>query len=366
MKISPKKILFPILLVIVSLLMTLLMLEIVCRCLPVCDSLMVADLNEASPIRKFEAKGEVTFSLGPLFKVITKKRMNNAGFLNDFDYKACHDEKMLAVVGDSYVEACQVSNQNAFHGLLAEKVKGIGRVYSFGSSGSQLSTYLSYAEHAVNEYGASSLVIVIVSNDFDESLQTYKFAPGFYYFTENENKLELIRRDYQASFMKSLARNSAFARYLFLNLKLSWQLFESIGTNDKDYVGNTLANADIVKISDSEKAVNRFFELLPSKTGLKPREILFVVDGMRQSIYNSELRQIAKNSYFSHMRQYFIKQCNTLDYEVLDMHEIFSRDYEKTGQRYEFENDNHWNEKGHSLVAESISKSKVFQNLFNE
>ena len=46
------------------------------------------------------------------------------------------------------------------------------------------------------------------------------------------------------------------------------------------------------------------------------------------------------------------------------MHPIFYRRHREEGTRFEFEKDLHWNQLGHSVVAESIRETNLYLSLF--
>jgi len=178
-----KKILFTFISILVGLFLSIILLEMICRVLPVRDSLVTLPVNAQNPVMRFKENRDVIWSSGTDFSIITRKHVNNYGFLNDQDYSSENKSPLLAVIGDSFVEAAQVENRNTIHGILSRDSVGRGRVYSFGTSGSPLSTYLVYADYAVNVFHATELVFIVVGNDFDESLLKYKNAPGFHYFS---------------------------------------------------------------------------------------------------------------------------------------------------------------------------------------
>lgn len=138
------------------------------------------------------------------------------------------------------------------------------------------------------------MVFVIICNDFDESLIKYMLMTnGYHYFSVSEEgvfKLGLI--DYQLPTLKKLLRRSSFLRYVKSNLELirNPRFFRDVkfsSTDDllKKYVGNTLADASLERVSDAKGAIDEFFRQLPLRTGLTPKNILFVVDGMRPHTY---------------------------------------------------------------------------------
>lgn len=363
-----KKILFPLISILVGLFLSIILLELVCRVLPVRDSLMTLPVNAQNPVMRFKENRDVIWSCGADFSIITKKHVNNYGFLNDQNYSSKDKSPLLAIIGDSFVEAAQVENKDAMYGILSQESAGKGRVYSFGTSGSPLSTYLVYADYAVKAFHATELVFIVVGNDFDESLLTYKNAPGFHYFSETPDDLVLVRKDFHSSFVKRLSRQSSLIRYLALNMELNWQSIENIFVNNTDeaiekFVGNTRADFDEKRLLDSKRAVDKFFEELPVLTGLGNNKILFVLDGMRPQLYDPLARMKANGSYFDLMRKYFMEVAVNKGYEVVDMQPTFIKKHESEGMRFEFPTNGHWNEIGHSLVAEKIKESGVY-NLF--
>jgi hypothetical protein len=303
-----KKISLPLISVLLGTLLSVILLEVIFRLLPVQDSLMTLPVNSTNTVLRFKEDRDVIWSSGYNFSIVTKKHINNYGFFNDQNYTRNDESPLLAIIGDSYVEALQVENKNSMHGILSQNVVGKGRVYSFASSGSPLSNYLAYAHYGTSEFKARALVFVIVGNDFDESLKKYKNAPGFHYFSDSTEGLELVRIDYQPTFIKRVVRQSALARYLFLNMQLNWGSIENFLIDDvvhaeENFVGNTRADFDQEHLWDSKKVVDAFFEELPIQTGLEKDKILFVLDGMRPHLYDPFVLTKAKGSYFDLMRK---------------------------------------------------------------
>lgn len=367
-----RKILFPIISILFGLLLSIVILEIVFRVLPVRGNLMPLPVNSENPVIRFKENRDVIWSKGTNFSIITEKHTNNYGFLNDQDYARDAKSPLLAIIGDSYVEAAQLVNKNSMHGVLSEKTGGKGRIYSFGASGSPLSTYLAYGNYATKEFNANALVFIIVGNDFDESFTKYKSDPGFHYFSDASDRMDLIRKDYHPTWTKRFLRESALVRYLVLNMELNWRsivnMFDSTTTEkfEAKYVGNTRADSSEIRIADSKRVVERFFEELPLQTGLGNDKILFVIDGMRPHLYNPTDLMKAKGSYFDLMREYFIKAAESKGYEIIDMQPAFIYRHKTAGIRFEFPTDGHWNEAGHNLVAEKIKHSIVYSSLFEK
>lgn len=338
---------------------TLAVLEIVFRVLPTSESLRALPVNADNPVMRFEPGRTVTISRGAAFQPRARKRVNNFGFVNDQDYDPEAGEPLLAVVGDSYVEAVQVEHHHTFHGLLADALRDRARVYSFAASGAPLSSYLAYAAYARDLFQPSDLVVVIVGNDFDESWVEYKRAPGFHYFAEAGDDVELLRVDYQPSRLKSVARRSALVRYLMLNLNvdphlvLGWLAPDARAAGPDLYAGNTLADADSKRRALGRRAAEIFLERLPAAAGIGAPAITLVVDGVRPQLYTLGTPG-GDGTFFGQMRRHLITTAQARGFRVIDLQPRFVGEHQRTGRRLEFESDGHWNVDGHRVVYEAL------------
>ncbi len=95
---------------------------------------------------------EVVYSRDWNLSGVNRVRVNQQGFVNKYDYDADPPTPVLAVIGDSYVEAMMVPHEETLFGRLENDARSqygdAFRVYSFAASGAQLSQYLVYARHA--------------------------------------------------------------------------------------------------------------------------------------------------------------------------------------------------------------------------
>jgi len=351
---------------LVSLILFLGVAEIVLRFLPVSSALQSRVVNSGQPIFHFRPNRNFVNSHGWTMHSVTRHRINNAGFVNDQDYRRDDPLPLVAVVGDSYIEARMVPYAETAQGQLARSLTGKMRVYSFAASGAPLSQYLIWAGHAVREYGARAIVINVVGNDFDESHTSYKLGPGFWlYSPDGDGTLRLRLNDYDPGRAITILRESALARYLILNLKFHETIFRVralgelvFGTQaqaETRYAGNTDASVDAVRVADSLKVVDAFFRDLPSVVGLEPQDILFTLDGFRYS----EAAREGRGTYFDLMRRAFLEKARSLGYEAIDLEPLFATRNARTGERFEFADDGHWNGNGHNVAAEAIASSKL-------
>ncbi len=354
--------------------LTLLALEIGLRFLPVSDSFLSQPVTFEQPVARFTPNRDVTWSREFNFEMVNQRHINNDGFFNDQDYDPEDQRPLVAVIGDSYIEAVMVPHEETVYGRLEKTLAPDRRVYSFGASGAPLSQYLIWAQYARQTYNAQKMVFTIVGNDFDESLPKYQLHQTFQQFVADENgtlKPKLIQ-EYHPGKSRILMRHSALARYLLMNMKLyptlnklKSRLLQRKLDQKTRYVGNVPAKVSEERLNDSYKAVDAFFDNLPDYTGLQKRDITFVVDAPRFLIYNAEAAATAGQSYFEKMRSYFLKVAWQRGYEAIDLHPVFSENYKKHQKKFEYPTDGHWSGYGHRVVHDALTQTKWFKGVYS-
>jgi hypothetical protein len=377
---SARHVLFAVMAVGLSTLSCLLVAEIALRFMPVATGLWTLPVNASQPIFRFTPNREFLFSRDWNFSLTNRGRVNNDGFINDEDYATNDPRPLLAAIGDSFVEAAMVPNEQTFYRRLADKLKPNGRVYSFAASGAPLSQYLVWAQYAAQKYQAAGLAIVVIANDFDDSLWAYNTRPGLHvYVRGSDNRLRLRRTDYEPSPFRYLVRHSALGRYLVFHLNAleiarqtaaRWRLTSPThaGTPQADtppagvpqYVGNTAAAASPERVRDSYEAIAAFLDDLAKMIPLPPDRIAFLVDGAR---YERDVA-ITERSYFGLMRARFMREALRRGYEVIDLQPWFVARSHDGQTRYEYPIDGHWNPIGHEVVAEALGASRLYRKLF--
>jgi hypothetical protein len=356
--------------IIGSVLACLLLAEIVLRFLPVATGMWAMPVNAAQPIFRFTPDREFLFSRDWNFSLVNRGRINNDGFVNDDNYAQSDPRPLLAVVGDSYVEAAMVANDKTFYRRQSAKLDTKGRIYSFGASGAPLSQYLVWAQYAVQKFHADAIAIAVVGNDFDESLLAYNARPGLHvYARDPADRLRLRRIDFEPSPLRRLVRRSALGRYLVFNIKAletARQMAARVGlvapahAAPPQYVGNTAAEASPQRVRDSQEAIAAFFDDLANMVPLAPDRIVFLVDGAR---YEAEIA-MTEASYFGLMRKHFMREASQRGYEVIDLQPWFLERSRDGRTRFEDPVDRHWNAAGHAVVAEALGTSKTYERTF--
>ena len=347
--------------------LSLLIAEVVLRFLPVNSGMRTVAVTAQSPVFHFTPNRNYLFSRDWNMALANHGRVNNAGFVNDQNYRKDDDLPLLAAIGDSYIEAAMLRYPDTLQGRLANALAGRLRVYSFGTSGAALSQYLIWARHAVVDYGAQFVLINVVGNDFDESHFKYQTGPGFWrYVPDSAGELHLRLFEYHPTILRELVLASALARYLVFNLKIGalWLdlktlLFGQPAMAAPRYAGNTDADANASRVRDSLAVINAFFRDLPQYTGLPPSRILFAVDGVRYP----DAAAASSGTYFGIMRNAFLEKAISLHYDVIDLDPFFFEHYRRFAERFEFPQDGHWNSIGHGVAFNAVITSRFIERL---
>ncbi len=362
--------------IFISVVFTLLMFEIGMRFLPVRGGAFLEAVNEEAPYAHFVPGIDADYSVGPAMARPHAHQTNNAGFISPIDYQKS-DKPLLAVVGDSYVEALMVPSGDAMQDVLREALGPQRRVYGFGISGSATPQYLIWARHAVEDFGADEVVLVIVSTDFDEALLRYRQRSGFHYLDGDLGAchLTLKRLDHQPSAFRPIVRHSALARYLIFNLSLLERpFFKAIvralrgGSGPKEGAPEThpALTAESDAISDlandassatealitkhSKCAVDWVLANASSVIGLPKEKIRFVLDGGRATGHDT--MNVVPDDFLDTMRRYFVAAAKDQGYPVIDLAPDFRAARAAGKGPFAPPGDSHWNGAAHALAAQ--------------
>lgn len=342
----------------------LLALELALRLLPVCTLLPSLAVNEANPALRYEPNQDGVWSQGAAMRYAVRYRVNNFGFVNDQNYRTADPRPLVAVIGDSFVEALMVPPEETFHALLAQQLSGRARVYSFSRSGVALSQYLAYADWARQLFHPHRLIINVVGNDFDESFTRYKDGPGLYSFPESTaGGPALTRKDYAPGPLSHLAQHSHLMMYLLANLH-AHLLPQTIARlfhppRPEEYAENTRREADADRMAHGDLALTLFLKLLPELSGLPREHILLVVDGNRSDIYTKPPAGTPR-SYAQTMLEALAQRARALGFPVVELEQAFAQDYARRHLPFEVPGDGHWSGLGHKVVADAILASGFF------
>lgn len=379
--------LFKIIAVALGVLVPLVAIEMGFRLLPTMRGLWRVSIDASQTVAHYRPSQPMVWSVGASLEHPNRGRINNFGFVNDQDYAIVGDARpLLAVIGDSFVEATLVPYPSTLHGRLARFVGSQGRVYSFGMSGAPLSQYAAYARFARDNFKPSALVVSVVSNDFDECVPEVhedRHPPyqGFHYYRLQGGELREWLLPLRVSRTRRLIESSAFLTYLTVHAKIQQRFARTLSADAAQPALHVAPSSALEtrlrtyyepaefepwpeRRALSQRAVDKFLGEVEANSGLPPSRILFVVDAMRVGIEAPRLAVLTSASFFGHMRGYFIEAARRHGYEVVDLQEPMRAFVAATGKPLDFSHDDHWNRDGHGIVANEILQSKMFRSVF--
>ena len=340
----------------------LIMAEVVLRFLPVATALPVEPPTDANPIQRYAANQPYTWSFDWNMHHVNRGRSNAQGFLADYDYDAADPRPLIAVVGDSYIEALLVPFAESLTGRLQGALGNRGRAYAFAQSGSPLSQYLAYARHVCAAYRPARLVVNVVGNDFDESIVTHLRRNGiFHLYPKPDGGFDYRLTPLpKRGLFQGVARHSALAFYLLRNVGIT-DVLDRMGLNlalaDRPmppHVGHTDSDPNPVRVAESNRVIDWFLGALPQAACLPASDIILVVDAPRPELYDAAALARVQPSYFVLMRNRIIAEGKARGFKVIDMQPYFIAAYGSDGQRFEHPTDGHWNAHGHEVATAAV------------
>lgn len=304
------------------------------------------------------SKKEGLYTIGKAAQQRGHWRINNYGWNSSIDYVSQRDKKLIAIIGDSQIEAYQVDVDKSYPSILRKKIGDNYDVYSFGRSGAPLSQYLHYSRYVNRLFNPDILLFNIVHNDFDESV--FQLNPSdIHWLTLNvndsivtENKPKPNHSFSQYNWKKRIIKKSALFRYLYVNLHLSRTIYNfRIRKNNQEKFN---ANVEVTKIEDNKSLIKKSVDYILGKLlDENPnKRIIFIFDAPRNDIYNNTL----ENSNILFLHDILEKYCLKYGFEYIDLTLPMENDYKKNQIKFNSDIDGHWNEYGHSFVYKQILK----------
>jgi hypothetical protein len=332
--------------------------EVVLRFLPVATGLHSVAVNDAQPIFHFEPNYDFVYSRDWNLRDVVRGRVNNAGWVNEQDYGRDDKLPLIAVIGDSYIEAQTVPYAETLQGRLAAALNGKARVYSFAASGATLGEFAVYAAYAVREFGAAAVVINMANYDFAGSDAAYNQPAGMWVYdgAGDDKRLGLI--PYRPGWLRGVVRHSVLARYLLLNLHLDRPLTAAhlIASLMPTATAAAAEPDSGTRLAASTAIIPLFLRDLAHLVVLPPSRTLFVMDGAR---YPGALT----DEYTNRLRQGFRAEAQARGYETVDLEPVFLARYRQRARIFETPGDPHWNGEGHAVAAEGVMSSRLIADL---
>lgn len=362
-----------------SLILLFVLLEIILAFLMPLPSRPETIYDDQNSILKFSPEsGAGTYTKGKFFQIRADWNINNQGWNYPLDYETPPEKELIAVIGDSYVEALQVDSDKNFAWQLRSKLADSVEVYAFGKSLYPLSQYLHVSRYVTEKYNPSTLIFSVVHNDFEESIdgkgndQRFK---GLMQLVINRDSTVKERKPYYHEYLqerlnpgllRSIVLKSRVQRYIrypeFLSIQPT-KMFSKIGwkpeNKQEDDRGHFEDNVDTERVFQSkeeiELAVNYTIKKIRKEN--PNRRIILMLDAPRSVIYSGNSY---KNSGNYWLHELMGKASEINDVEFIDLGALMEEDYKTNRKKFNSEVDSHWNEYGHQVVA-NILYTRLFQ-----
>lgn len=190
--------------------------ELLFRALPVSTSTQTGYYLDPA-ILSYPAHHEWRTATGWDLRNPQRLRSNNVGFVSARDF--VRDRNAIALIGDSYVEASMLPAADRPGSQLERALGGERPVYAMGSPGTALLDYAERIRFAHERFGISDFVVVMERGDVRQSL----CGSGNIDSPCLDPTTLAARTETHAapSVAKRLLRQSAFAQYVFGQLKVT-------------------------------------------------------------------------------------------------------------------------------------------------
>ena len=294
------------------------------------------------------------FSAGALAQLRGRWRVNNAGWISAIDYlpAGSRDKPLIAVIGDSYVDALQVNAGETLVDVLRRRVEGTCDVYGFGMSGAPLSHYLHMARYVRREFRPQVIVFIVVHNDFDESFTNVVRQPQFLQFSwSNDAWNEVLPVGYVPSRLRRLGTRSALVRYLWTNLHVDATAQRVLRRGPE---ARFAANIDLDRAAAHRSLVERGVPVIVQWMDRENRssDLVFVMDAPKQDVYAHSV----DSSEVLWLRDVLRGAASGVGAGFVDLTEPMRSEFEASGTTFSSPYDGHWNQAGHDMAAREIDR----------
>jgi len=310
-------------------------------------------MDREQNIMRFNSSGkrDGIFTAGRLGQQKARWHVNNAGWLSPVDYtpKAGRMKPLIAVIGDSYVEALQVDTGKSFSALLGAALADSFDVYSFGLSDTPLSGYLHIARHVCRVYEPDILIFNLVYNDFDESIRELRFNPNFLQVSVRDRtvrEIPPVPRTYNR--LKRVLFHSATMRYVYHLAPFFFHRFNWNAERAPEY----RENIDVARAQTNRGTIRQGTKYLIDTICREnaARSVYFYMAAPRSAIYADSVG-VAEVRWMNDMVAELAADAPCV---LIDQTEYFAGDYRANGRRFESPYDPHWNEYGHAVTCRQL------------
>lgn len=300
-------------------------------------------------------------TIGPWAEQRGRWHVNNAGWNSDIDYHPRNERHrpLVAIIGDSFIEAFSVDVDSSIATYLRQRAGDDFDVYAFGMAGAPLSQYLQMSRYVRAVYEPDLMIVNVVENDFDQSIQEFNQGVPFFLVlkVDGESVSEVAPKPYVPNRLLRMLRHSATVRGLYLNYGLgTWTERAKARRSARhdanvDVNGAAARRAKIVLATDY--VVRQFVAENPK------HRVVFVMDALRRDIYRGTLDRSA----VGWMSRLLAESCSRHDCLFLDLNDSFAETFRREGIQFDTQFDSHWNAYGHANACDALYRFLGEHNL---
>lgn len=315
-------------------------------------------------IWRFDPQGptEGTWTVGRLAERAGSWRVNNDGWSSLVDYLPAEerDRPLVALFGDSYIQAFDSDPEQHVDVYLADALSTRVDVYSFALGGFCLEQYVALGRYVSAEYAPDVLVLFVGANDVEDSMREYGVLSPYLWQIEASGTgyVEVPPTGiYSASRFARPARRSALFNYLHYNADLPLPGMRAAAIPSPAVDG--AAGGASGEGADASIDARSWEELLPAARHMVGRlraenpgvPIVFAWQGEH---YLTEQELLTTPLYFD--GRAIEAACEgSADCYFLDLRRVFSRDWASNHQRFEAADGIHWTAYTNRLVAGAVA-----------
>ena len=260
------------------------------------------------------------------------------------------------------VEAMHVHHDRSIAEQLSIELSNDGEpveVYRFGISGAPLSQYLHMIEREVLFYRPDWIVVVLIHNDFDESLRLVqgRYTSSFLKLRVSDGHvLEEVPPAPWKPGVADWLRQTAIARYMYYRWQVRVGAIRDLFLRPAQARTNRYeANIDVDSVLDQMPgiavATDYVFARMATVARKSGTHLMLAMDGVRRAVYSDgtspalALNQLSAELAHKHSLPF------------IDLHPVFRDDWSANRRSFEFDSDAHWNEHGHAVAAHAVARA---------
>ena len=323
-----------------------------------------------------------TYSFGRLAEVRGRWRVNNAGWVSTVDYLPLSERRkpLVAILGDSFVEAVQTDVDDRFDSVLLSRPGRAYDVYALGVGGCTLSHNIPLSRYAQERFRPDVVVVVVTRTSLRESMAELRRLPLSYQIRRlvdgGFEELPNVPPQRQNPFFRSVSAMSALLKYLRFNARVE---LAGLVPGMPAVVAAAPAQAaqpDVApaqpEVAPAQPEVAPAGSSTPDLREQRARQMadlrtaaVYIVRRIREENAGSEVAFVMDadksliypggRSWDPGVREAVAYGCAQNGVPLVDLQQPFQESYASDGEVLDLVIDRHWNEKAHRVVAEALA-----------